>query len=103
MSFMMVSGGQDANGNLIQIWFQMQLMLELVLIILVMEINTCITGNYNSTHINNSSNNGKYPFVISVACNNGTFTTGTCISETWQRASNLGSQQVLLLLLVLPF
>ena len=53
--------------------------------------NTCITGNYNSTHINNSSNNGKYPFVISVACNNGTFTTGTCISETWQRASNLGS------------
>lgn len=53
--------------------------------------NTCITGNYNSTHINNSSNNGKYPFVISVACNNGTFTTGTCISETWQRASNLGT------------
>lgn len=53
--------------------------------------NTCITGNYNSTHINNSSNNGKYPFVISVACNNGTFTTGTCISETWQRASNLGN------------
>ena len=53
--------------------------------------NTCITGNYNSTHINNSSNNGKYPFVISVACNNGTFTSGTCISETWQRASNLGT------------
>ena len=53
--------------------------------------NTCITGNFNSTHINNASNNGKYPFVISVACNNGTFTTGTCISETWQRASNLGT------------
>jgi gingipain R len=53
--------------------------------------NTCITGNYSSTHINSATNNGKYPLVISVACNNGTFTSGTCISEAWQRASNLGS------------
>ena len=52
--------------------------------------NTCITGNYSSTHINSATNNGKYPLVISVACNNGTFTSGTCISEAWQRASNLG-------------
>lgn len=50
--------------------------------------NTCITGNYSSTHINQATNNGKYPLVISVACNNGTFTTGTCISETWMRATN---------------
>lgn len=50
--------------------------------------NTCITGNFGSSHINAASNNGKYPFVISVACNNGTFTSGTCISETWQRAKN---------------
>ena len=55
------------------------------------DLNTCITGNFSSSHINSASNNGKYPFVISVACNNGTFTSGTCISEVWQRASHLGS------------
>tara|TARA_B110000037_G_scaffold222504_1_gene297673 strand:+ start:22266 stop:24521 length:2256 start_codon:yes stop_codon:yes gene_type:complete len=52
---------------------------------------TCITGNYSTTEINNAENNGKYPFVISVACNNGTFTSGTCISETWMRAKNEGT------------
>ncbi|MGB0915636.1 MAG: C25 family cysteine peptidase, partial [Crocinitomicaceae bacterium] len=53
--------------------------------------NTCITGNYGSTHINSATNNGAYPFVISVACNNGSFTSGTCISEVWMRATNAGS------------
>lgn len=52
---------------------------------------TCITGNYSSSEINGAENNGKYPFVISVACNNGTFTSGTCISETWLRAKNDGT------------
>ena len=50
--------------------------------------NICVTGNYSSTHINQAVNNGKYPLVISVACNNGTFTAGTCISEAWMRATN---------------
>lgn len=50
--------------------------------------NTCVTGNYSSTDVNNATNNGFYPFVISVACNNGTFTSGTCISEEWMRATN---------------
>lgn len=53
--------------------------------------NICVTGNYSSTHINASTNNGAYPYVISVACNNGTFTSGTCISETWTRATNAGT------------
>lgn len=53
--------------------------------------NTCITGNYGSSQINQGTNNGKYPFVISVACNNGTFTSGTCISEVWLRAKNGGT------------
>ncbi len=48
----------------------------------------CVTGNYSSSHINQAVNHGKYPFVISVACNNGTFTSGTCISETWLRAKD---------------
>ena len=55
------------------------------------DLNTCITGNYSSSNINSATNNGKYPFVVSVACNNGTFTTGTCLAEAWQRASHLGS------------
>lgn len=48
--------------------------------------NVCVTGNFSSSDINGATNEGKYPFVISVACNNGTFTSGTCISEIWQRA-----------------
>lgn len=55
------------------------------------DLNTCITGNYSSYNINSATNTGKYPFVISVACNNGTFTSGTCISETWLRATHSGS------------
>lgn len=50
--------------------------------------NTCVTGNFTSTNINAATNNGKYPLVVSVACNNGTFTSGTCISEAWMRADN---------------
>lgn len=49
---------------------------------------TCISGNFGGTDINATNNNGKYPVVISVACNNGSFTSGTCISEDWLRASN---------------
>lgn len=53
--------------------------------------NTCITGNFSSSHINQATNNGYYPYVVSVACNNGTFTSGTCISESWAWADNAGS------------
>lgn len=52
---------------------------------------TCVTGNFGSGDINSATNNGYYPFVISVACNNGTFTSGTCISESWAWASNGGN------------
>ena len=55
------------------------------------DINTCSSGNFSSSHINSAINTGKYPLVISVSCNAGTFTSETCISEAWQRASNLGS------------
>ena len=55
------------------------------------DINSCATGNFTSSHVNSATNSGKYPFVISVSCNNGTFTSGTCISEVWQRASHLNS------------
>ena len=55
------------------------------------DVNLCVTGNFQSSHVNQATNNGKYPFVISVACNNGTFTSGTCISESWTRATKNGS------------
>lgn len=54
-------------------------------------VDVCSSGNYSSSDINNAVNNGKYPFVVSVACNNGTFTSETCISEVWLRANNLGN------------
>lgn len=52
------------------------------------DINLCVTGNFTSSNIANATNNGKYPFVVSVACNNGTFTLGSCISEVWLREMN---------------
>lgn len=45
-----------------------------------------VSGNFSTTNINNATNTNKYPWVVSVACNNGTFTSGTCISEAWVRA-----------------
>ena len=53
--------------------------------------NVCVTGNFNSGHINQAVNEGMYPFVISVACNNGTFTTGSCWSEAWMLAEGTNS------------
>jgi gingipain R len=52
------------------------------------DVNLCVTGNFTSTNVNAATNNGKYPLVVSVACNNGTFTSGTCLSEAWLRADH---------------
>lgn len=49
---------------------------------------TMVSGNFTTTNITNATNTNKYPWVISVACNNGTFTSGTCISEAWLRAAS---------------
>lgn len=49
------------------------------------------TGDYTNTSINQLQNNGKYPFVVSVACNNGTFVGETCFSEAWARATHNGN------------
>ncbi len=55
------------------------------------DLNICVTGNFTSTNINAATNNGMYPMVLSVACNNGTYTYGTCISEVWLRAAKNGT------------
>lgn len=45
------------------------------------DLNLMVTGNYTSSHVKQLKNNGLYPFVISVACNNGTFVGKTCLAE----------------------
>ncbi|MBK9284546.1 MAG: T9SS type A sorting domain-containing protein [Sphingobacteriaceae bacterium] len=50
--------------------------------------NGCATSNYNISNVNTSTNNGKYPFSLQVACNNGTFHNGTCFCEAFMRARN---------------
>jgi len=44
---------------------------------------------FSNTDVNALVNNNMLPFILSVACNNGTF-TGTCFAEAWLRASNGG-------------
>lgn len=50
--------------------------------------SSCATSNFNITAINSCTNNGRYPFSVQVACNNGTFHNGTCFSEAFIRAKN---------------
>lgn len=46
---------------------------------------------YTSTHVDALVNEYELPFVVSVACVVGDFTTNTCFCETWQRATNNGN------------
>lgn len=46
------------------------------------------TGGFSNYDVMELANNGMYPFVISVACNNGTFAYNTSICEAWLRAEN---------------
>ena len=49
------------------------------------------TTGFSNGNVSDLFNNGKYPFIVSVACNNGTFTNGTSICEAWVDAQNFGS------------
>ena len=46
------------------------------------------TSGFSNTEVNQLSNNHKWPFILSVACVNGDFTSGTCFAEAWLRAKN---------------
>ncbi|MEI6455308.1 MAG: C25 family cysteine peptidase [bacterium] len=48
------------------------------------------TSGFNNTQVNNLTNQGKLPFIWSVACVNGEFMNGTCFAEAWMRASKNG-------------
>ncbi|MCD6066828.1 MAG: hypothetical protein K0S33_1654 [Bacteroidetes bacterium] len=49
----------------------------------------CVTSNYTTAEVAAATNNGKYPFVVSVACNNGTFANANCFAEEFVRAANV--------------
>lgn len=55
------------------------------------DLNTCVTGNFGSSQVNQAINEGMYPFVVSVACNNGTFINGNCLAENWLKAKTVNS------------
>ena len=44
-------------------------------------------ANYSNSNVNALVNDYKFPFIWSVACNNGEF-NGTCFGEAWLRATN---------------
>jgi PKD repeat protein len=46
---------------------------------------------YTQSNVNALTNENELPFVISVACVVGNFTSQTCFAETWLRATNNGN------------
>jgi len=48
------------------------------------------TTGFSNTSVNALVNDEMLPFILSVACNNGTFSGGTCFAEAWLRATNGG-------------
>ena len=48
------------------------------------------TTNFSNSNVNALTNQGKLPFIWSVACVNGKFMNGTCFAEAWLRATKNG-------------
>ncbi len=48
------------------------------------------TSGFSNSNVNALTNQGKLPFIWSVACVNGEFMNGTCFAEAWLRATNNG-------------
>ena len=46
------------------------------------------TTGFNNSHVNALENDYMLPFIQSVACVNGNFTSSTCFAEAWLRATN---------------
>lgn len=49
------------------------------------------TTGFSNSHVGNLSNGDRMPWLVSVACNNGDFHTGTCFAEAWMRKSGGGA------------
>jgi len=48
------------------------------------------TTGFSVSNVNNLTNVGMLPFIVDVACNNGTFDGNTCFAEAWMRATSGG-------------
>nr|MBN2276377.1 hypothetical protein [candidate division Zixibacteria bacterium] len=48
------------------------------------------TTGFSNSNVNALTNDNMTPFVFSVACLNGNFTSSTCFGEAWLRATNNG-------------
>ncbi|RLD55455.1 MAG: hypothetical protein DRJ05_12915, partial [Bacteroidetes bacterium] len=49
------------------------------------------TSGFSNSNVSSLSNGDKLPWVVSVACNNGDFHTGTCFGEAWVKKTNGGA------------
>lgn len=47
-----------------------------------------VIADFNTTCVNNLTNDYKLPFIWSSACYNGQFDVNECFAESWQRATN---------------
>jgi len=52
------------------------------------------TTGFSNTSVNALTNTGKLPFIVSVACLNGAFTSTTCFGEAWLRATDGSGQPI---------
>lgn len=48
------------------------------------------SSGFSNSHVNALTNVGMLPFIFSVACVNGNFTSSTCFGEAWLRATSGG-------------
>ena len=54
------------------------------------DVQMWVTTSFNNSNVNSLTNVGKLPFILSVACVNGEYHTGTCFAEAWLRATYNG-------------
>ncbi|NOX48898.1 MAG: PKD domain-containing protein [Chlorobi bacterium] len=61
------------------------------------------TTGFSNSNVSALSNGDKLPWIISVACDNGDFHTGTCFAEAWLRKSNGGAIMTLMATISQPW
>ncbi len=54
------------------------------------------TTGFNQSDVAALTNDDKFPFIFSVACNVGQYQSGTCFAETWLRKSDGGAVSALM-------
>lgn len=55
------------------------------------DVTYWVTTGFSNSNVNALTNDNMLPFIISVACVNGKFTTTTCFAEAWLRATHNGN------------